>query len=458
VLSRVLIGPMPLYFIDILSVLIIFLGRRHMGEMFRRHRKVSVVMLLFMLSLLPTTLSEYFRMGFMEPTYLLGRAWLHIIAVWALAGFLKNPVYLKRFLVGATGGCLVTAAVATLNSLPFTGPWVRAHIFTIDLLFPQRGMDIDTELRMIYDKGLAMRGNSLLGKSNVTGGVLIMMLPFVVAMLSHMRINRLFRMFFNVASIMIIVGLLVTYSRLTYLAMAAMFLGYFLYDRKEFARRFVPVISILAVGILYVGIQSAFFKFDFIIDKFDLTNEKYQNTNMARLYAYTRPLQLVIHDPSYIFRGAGRAHTKLREKQSDANILVLEDGEMHSVFAASIFWRGFIAMFLLFYLCYLLVSQTYGLMKQAKKQRLENEWLITAAFLSLIGLASPWLLEHFFVSKPSGHMFLFMYFATLIACIDIVKYAASEKVAQEVPDKPRVGGVMRFPARSTFYQSGSRRL
>ena len=438
---------MPLYFIDILSLLVIFAGYRHMGAMFRRHKKIFIVTILFMLSLLPTTFAEYFRMGFAEPTYLLGRAFLHVIAMWPLAGLLRNPAYLKRFLMGIAGGCLVTATVATLNSLPVTGPWVRAHIFTIDILFPkfQRFMG-DSELMMIFDEGLSTRGNALIGKSNVVGGVLIVMLPFIVGMLANVRLNPLLRTFFNIATVIIIISLLSTYSRLTYLAMAATFLGYFLYDRKEFSRRFLPVMSILVAGILFVGIQSTFFKFEFLIDKFDLTNERYQGTNMARLYSYTRPLRLVMSDPSYIFRGAGIAHRKLREDQSDANILVLTEGETHSVFGASIFKRGLISMILLFYLCFLLIKQTYRSMRYAKRQRLSSEWMISAGFISFMGLAGPWLLEKFFVDKPSGHMFLFMYFALIIACIDSIKSAAKENITPEVTHGKtgKVGGVLQY--------------
>lgn len=449
VLARVLIGTMPLYFVDILAVVIIILGRKHIGIMFARHRKISVVTVLFLLSLLPTTFAEYFRMGFMEPTYLLIRSWLHVIALWPLAGLLRNPLYLRRFLFGIVTGCLITAIVATLNSLPVTGPWVRAHIFTIDLLFPQRGLDIDVNLIMALDEAQAERGNSLLGKSNVTGGVLIVMLPFLVGMLANLRLNHLMRTALNIAIVITLIGLLSTYSRLTYLAIVLVFIGYYLYDRREFARRFVPVVTILAIGILYVGVQSTLFKFEFLIDKFDLTNEQYEGTNMARLLSYTRPFELIISNPSYLFRGAGRAHFKLREQQRDANILVLKDNEMHSVLAASIFWRGFISTFLLFYLCYLLIRLSYRSMKMAKRQRLADGWLVTSGFISLMGLSMPWLLEHYFVSKPSAHMFLFMYFSLLLACNEAViaaeKDSASPGAAAGKPAK--TGGVMKFPSR-----------
>lgn len=452
-----MIGPMPLYFIDILAALVLLLGRRQFGDMFRRHRKISVVVLLFMLSLLPTTFSEYFRMGFMEPTYLLGRAWLHVIAIWSLAGLLRNPAHLKGFLIGVSAGCLVTATVGILNSLPITGPWTRAHILTIDMLYPRgvvRGLDaglrggkgLDADLLMMLDEGLPDKGDSLVGKANITGLTLIMMLPFIVGMPANMHLKPLLRTVLNIGIVIVFVGLLATYSRLTYLALAATCLGYFLYDRGEFARRVLPVMSILVAGILLVGIQSSFLKFEFLIDKFDLTNERYEGTNMARVYSYTRPMQLVFNDPSYIFRGAGRAHLKLREKQRNADILELKQGEMHSTFAASIFWRGFISMFLLFYLCYLLVTQTYSAMKYAKEKRLPNEWLITASFISFMGMAAPWLLDHHFVSRLSGHMYLFMYFALIIACIDSIKFVAREDITPKVPNaKPaRAGRVLQY--------------
>ena len=81
----------------------------------------------------------------------------------------------------------------------------------------------------------------------------------------------------------------------------------------------MPLIILAGIVIGTIGVQSTLFKFEFIADKFDLSNEKYTYTNQARILAYTYPFELIYNDPSYVFRGAGRSDKKLREKSSDAS-------------------------------------------------------------------------------------------------------------------------------------------
>jgi hypothetical protein len=279
---------------------------------------------------------------------------------------------------------------------------------------------------MMLDEGEAAKGDSLAGGANLTGCWMITMLPFIIGVVRNARLGFISKLFMQSVIGVSIFALLFTYSRSTYMALGLLFLGYMLYDRKALSKRFIPVIGLAVVVITLVGFQSALFKFEFIIDKFDLTNEQYQGTNMARVYAYTRPFQLLLNDPSFIFRGQGRAFKDLREDDPDADFLKLTQGEMHSVFSASIFWRGLVAMIALFYLYYLLLRTSHRSMKQAVVNRHPDAWMPTAALISLISLLVPWLFTHYLVSKASGHMFLFFLFAIVVACLDHVKEPVSE--------------------------------
>jgi hypothetical protein len=418
-LSRFMLGPMPVYFIDVAAFLILLFGARHMGVMYRRHSKISSTILVLILALVPTTGLEYLRMGFMEPTYLLARTILHILTVWSLSGLLRDRLYLQQFLIGLAAGVLFTSAIASLNSLPITGSWIRAHVFTISWLKPPLESALESpELIMILDKEEAERGNSLLGKSNITGCVIITLLPFLIGSVRNMRFSAVTRLFFQVAIAAGFFALIFTYSRSNYLGFALLIFCYLLFERQSFSRRLLPVIIVAASVIGFVGMQSTFFKFDFVAEKFDLSNKTYAGNNEARILSYTRPVELLINDPTYFLRGAGRADMKLRSDDPDAKILILPDAEMHSVFAASVFYRGFIAMVATFWMYFLLAKLSYRAMNHAKQQHNPDGWMATASLISLVSLSPPWAFTHYLVTKMTGHMHLFIVVTLVVTSLD----------------------------------------
>ena len=438
-LSRIELGPIPVYFIDIIAAMVLFAGRNHIGAMYRRHRKLSIAVLLFIITLLPTTFSELLRMSPLEPIYLLGRTLLHIFAIWAVSGFLRDETYLKKFFIGIACGALFTATVATLNSLPGSGPWIRAHVFTISWLKPQRetGYEVSAEQLIAFDKGEAERGDSLVGKSNVTGFVLVSVLPFLIGAIRNLRFSYQARLIINAAIVMSLLGLIFTYSRLTYLALAILMFGYILFERQAFSKRFLPLIIIGSIAFGAVGIHSAIFKFDFIAEKFDLTNEKYNYTNQARIFAYTYPFVIVYENPSYLFRGAGRADKKLREKDADATILQLFKSEMHSVFAASVFYRGFLSMLAIFYLYFRFSLSSFNAYKHTKRENMPIKWMTIASMISLMVVSPAWAFDHYLVTKMSAHMNLFLIFAMVFTSLEYVrqKTEASGDSSEQSDDK-----------------------
>ena len=94
------------------------------------------MLLLLWVSLLPTFIGELLRMNPLEPIYIYLRFTLYFAMIWALSGLFSRQEYLRSFLVGATFGVLFTSTIAVSNSLPTTGPWVRANIFSMDILKP----------------------------------------------------------------------------------------------------------------------------------------------------------------------------------------------------------------------------------------------------------------------------------------------------------------------------------
>ena len=435
-LSRVMVGPMPMYFLDIIAFIVLLSGARQMGAIYKKHRKISRTIIVLIIALLPTTGSEYMRMGFMEPTYLLGRTVLHILTVWSLSGLLTNRSYLQRFMVGIAAGVLFTSLIASLNSVPITGPLIRAHVFTISWLKPPLESALESsELIMILDKEEAERGDSLIGKSNITGCVIITLIPFLIGAVRNLRYSAGMRLFFQAAIVAGFFALIFTYSRSNYIALALLLVCYLLFERQSFSRRLLPVIIVAASAIGFIGMSSTLFKFDFVVEKFDINNKTYEGNNQARILSYTRPFELLANDPSYFIRGAGRADKKLRSDDSDATILYLLEAEMHSVFAASVFYRGFIAMAATFWMYYLLTRYSYRGMKRAKKEKNPYAWMATASLISLVSLSPPWAFTHYLVSKVSGHMHLFLIVALVVTSLNYLLQGEA-KVANQVALKP----------------------
>lgn len=425
-LSRVMLGPVPLYFIDVLAFALLLLNLTRVPTMVRRHSRMSAALALFLLSLIPTVMAEIARMGLAEPMYMFGRTVLHVVNVWVLGATLRKPAMFKHFIVGASLGLLITATVATLHSLPLAGPWVRANVMTIDILFP-RGDLMGLDPYGLSSEAEAQRGNSLIGKSNITGAVIVTLIPFLIGALRYASLGPAASTLLKATLLMSVFALLFTYSRSNYLAVALMLLAYLFVARRMLARRLLPLLAIAAVVIGAAGVQSSAFKFDFVVAKFDLGNEEYTGNNLARRYAYTRPLERLYSDPGYFVRGAGRTDRKLREADADASILQLTDNEMHSVFGASIFYRGFLAMVAIFYIYYLAARLSYSAMKFCDRKRISAKWLVTASLISMVALLPPWAFTHYLVSSITGHTYFFLLVALVLTSHEYVRAGVASR-------------------------------
>lgn len=434
-LSRIFLGPIPIYFIDVLACLVLASGYRHMTATYRQHKKISFSIVLLVLALIPTYLDELARVGLLEPTYLLARTLLHIITVWALVGFLIQPKFFKELLFGITLGVLFTASVATLNSLPITGEIIRSTIFKVDILFPQRDSfaskvrEYERSVSSAYNPNAATRGDTLVGKSNPTATYLAAMFPFILGALTRIKQSNFTRLLYFSAVPILFGGILFTYSRAAYLSIIFITISYLFLERKIFQRNLLPMIVLGTIAIGVIGFQSDLFKFTFVVEKFDISNEEYEITNQARILAYIRPWQLLANEPTYFIRGAGRSDKKVLDdsKEEEVSILRLEDAEMHSVFSSAIFYRGFLSMLAIFYLYFLLTKTSWNMVQYGRKRKNPFTWFPTASLISLLAIFPAWMTDHYFITKISAHMFLFM----LISLIMASQYYFKSSISQQ---------------------------
>ena len=417
-LSRIMIGPMPLYFIDILAFLLLLIGFKYIGKIINEHKKISFAVIIFIIAILPTHLLEITRIGFLEPVYILLRTLLHILAALAIAGILRKQKFFTTLILGLTAGLIFTGLITISNSLPITGPWVRATIFKIEVLKPQHDSfyERNKEYVRISQAPQAERGDSLVGISNTTGMVLSTMFPFVFAAFSRIKFSKPIRLMLFFAIPIILGGILLTYSRASYLSLGLLLISYVYLERKVFANRLLPIVLIGTIGVGMIGIQSDLFKFDFVIEKFDLSSKEYAGTNKARILSYTRPWKLLSEDPMYFVRGAGRTDKKLRDKSESkqASILTLKDSEMHSVFAASVFYRGFLAMLAMHLIYFQLIIISWRMAKYGRRKKSQLAWLPTAALISMVALLPGWLTDHYIVSAMNAHMHFFLLVSLII--------------------------------------------
>ncbi|OUU15834.1 MAG: hypothetical protein CBB97_23555 [Candidatus Endolissoclinum sp. TMED37] len=431
-LSRFQIGPVPIYFVDLVAASLLLLGFRYLKQSLSRRKKVSLIVGLIWVSLLPTFVGELFRMSLLESIYTFLRTTLHLSAIWTLSGLFSRQRYLQSFLIGATFGALLTSTIAVTNSLPVTGPWVRANVFTIDTLKPvsERFVTIleKSESSLVVE---AQRGNSLVGKSNVTGGLLATFLPFILGAASYFRGRLSLRLLRQATIILTLFALLFTYSRTTYLALFGLALVYLMMNPKFLGRRAVAPMLGVTLTIAIFGFQSDEFKFDYLIEKFDLTSQLYAYTNNARWLSYSRPIEAIQSDPAFLFRGAGVTSFKLRSDDPDASMLHHTEGETHSVFGASIFYRGLFATVLIFYFLFYLAAANYRAIRLTSRGSLyERDWMLLASMGCLVALMPFWAFTHFLIDKMNGHMHLFVLGALILTGIE-TRYQSTNRKSFE---------------------------
>ncbi len=401
---RFMIGSAPIYAIDFLAFLTWFYARR-VSTVPRYPLQGFVVFIL--MEMFVSELVSGLRMGtLLEPTYLIIRTLLAISLFFSTPKIIQNQSNLESIIKAGLLGALISAVLMIMTSLPSTRDFVMKYVFSNSFLEPG-------EILTVYDyrQGVAGRGRSLIGVSNVSGAFLNTIWPLLLLLGADSKVTRKWRFLLVFAAILIPMAAVMSYSREVILGLLLVVIMAAFFNSSKVRRPIVLAIGLLILIFSWVGWNSKYFYFERITLTIQAAlTDPYGNVSLTeRLFSYTEPFQHLFKNPEFFFFGQGFA----RMKVSDNNLSAGSDAATHSVFAAAYYSYGMLAA--LDYILLLIggFRITWGYIRRSKN---DFSTLFSRAMLaSLAGFLSWFMLGHAAVSEPRGAMLLFFVFGLVAA-------------------------------------------
>lgn len=396
---NVRVGPVPMYFMDLLLIVVIYYAVRRPGFAGQARPFGTVVLVLFLLAIAGEMVGFIYTGSVFDHTYIIIRTVLAFLVFYATGQLIRSVEDLELVLKALALGLLVTSSLMILTSIPQTREPVAALILNNNFLDPA-GTRIS---RFYIDTGdSGIRGRTLVGVSIMGASFINMIWPLVAILYVWRQPIGKWRNIAMIACFLAPMGVLMSYSRgpiigSILIILATLLLGLHLI-RKGVLR---PLIAGVVV-VLLVGVDSNAFFFDRLVNRTNavLNNPFEDDRESERILAYVEPFEHVVERPEFLLLGQGNAIHRSR------NVVPEMAGKAsHALFAVAYYSHGMIAAFLYMGL---LISMFYYTMRHMRfRQSGEGLYLSQALFASTLGLL-PWaLFGHAMVSTPRGAMMLF---------------------------------------------------
>lgn len=417
---RVKVGPIPIYAVDVVTAIALWLVWRQKlekQEKFWQHSpNVALLTGTYVSFVVLTALHEIWLYGvFLEPIYLLTRNLLSVTPIFLISHLWRDETDLKSLSKSLIVGLLMTSVVTIAFSLPGIGSVIRSTLFQIGWLFPPRiGIAAEIEVETV------VRGSSLYGGTNPTGCALMVFFGLVYGIArSRGLINSLWQKLALIGLVLTPFAVLMTYSRGAYLSL---FLVAAVMVWRSYAgsRRLVTAISlILVLTIVSVGASSDYFYFERITERnISLDESEVGASERARIRAYTKLVPFLRDNPRWIFVGAGDTAKKLTRRGRVSKrdlVLSFSDGRIHSFFAAVFYNRGLGALLSSVLLIAIVFVRSEANRRQAYRLPASTRWLSYVLPLVFVAIVPSILTEHFFVTSIPGHGLLFLILGLTVA-------------------------------------------
>jgi hypothetical protein len=414
-LARIPIGAMPLYLIDIITII----GILYRKPVTKNNWHTTLVGSYLFFSFITMLFEAVYFDTFLSPTYMFLRYGLGIISFFIVQTYLTHYVLLKTILKTFILILLFNGLLSILYSLPVTGDFIENNIFGNGFLFPQRSGLVQD---LASDRVEGFRAIGLVGGANINAFVLLLGLGVSFYLIQAKSTLSIKWHFINLIAIGFgLVGLIFTYSRQAYLGLVIMvFLMIYLKGKRRL--KVVAAILTAVVVILMLKIDFSdptFAEADRITESVEIIqgDREASRGETARILAYQLPFQLLFERPDFWFRGRGLANEKITAYDKISNkdyIYQFQGGESHSVIASAIFDRGGLAAFALIILITIIGWKS---MKSGKKlQNLDFTILRRNIFISLVPAI---LFAHFFIDSRQG---VYMLFITLGLLYQLNRY------------------------------------
>lgn len=411
---NVKIGPIPIYAIDVLLVLLFVIGRKQ--RMAARREKVpfvGVMLILLCLAVLSEvrTMVEYLNP--LEPTYVVGRTLIAFSLFFSTVRVVGTTDDLRKIFLAGAMGIMLTAAIMILSSIPQTRG-ISNFIFSFSFLEPAS----DSTLNRFDSFEQAMRGRSLVGVSILSGYFITTFLPLAALLYRWPGIDGLSKRVAFIAVVIAPLGIIAGYSRGTLLGLLFVLCGVVFFGSSRNRRGIVLAVAGTATLVASVGWDSELFYFERIQNRtIAMIENPYENARETeRIYAYTEPFEHVLEHPSFLMLGEGNAVRRMPEAMGGER----SGQAYHAMPAAAYYAYGLVSAILY---SGLVVGSFFVLRRMMKKKRNMHPLklnILQALFSSLLGIL-PWLLlGHAAITNIRGSMLLYFLFGLIAAQSNLI--------------------------------------
>ena len=416
-LARVYAGPLPINFIDILVVGI--LGLMWVGMVqpvsLKRHAPLGFLLFLYFLFVLGASIREITEYEIlMEPTYKFVRFALGMSMAVLLPSVIKSKEDLDLALKMSLVGIAFSSLFAIGYALP-QGAMLRLFLNEGNLLFPGRASANLENLAAAE----ADRAMSPIGGPNVTACWFTLMFPLALMAWRMKPWGLKWAAFAMVTTFLTLGAALLTYGRSTVIALGLIAGTVILF---RLFRSWLAMSTLVAATIIFmltIGLASSSFDFQLVFDKFAqlMEDPTAKHTDAARIASYTTLLPFLEDNPMWMVTGLGLMGSlglRLGVVDNSDLIVRLEDGEVHSMFAAAFYHFGMLSMLVI--TCVALVCglrSAYMSVRRGDGGVYRKYW--QCLFAMWMGLIPYWLFTHMFVTAEQGVYFFFFLVGLVIA-------------------------------------------
>nr|MDU9045610.1 O-antigen ligase family protein [Candidatus Electrothrix aestuarii] len=415
---RATVGPIPLYFHNILLSLLLIKATQM--PRIKPLRPLAGLVSLYLFFIYLGELHAILIYGSVfEPIYMMGEFTLSLALFFLVPRVVKDTESVAMVLKALTAGMLCASAVTIMYSLPFTRPFVMKTILSYDFLVPAAESLARRTLQLAGVDGAA-RGYSLLGVSTFTTGVLGIAWGYSFLAAKWPGIYGKWKMLAQLASIVTPVAILMTYGRAAWLTVIvisgiALFFGF-----AGSRRNTLLMLTGLAITVSWVGWDSEALMVSRVVNKTNqaLENPSEESNLNIRILSYTQPLSHLSDNPLWLFFGTGRSGSKMRSHGDiGAELRDLAGLSKHSAFAMAYYNYGLFAAILHVFLMLTGLRFILSRLKKSPPTGVHYYKITWQAFLlNWIGLLMWWLPGHAVVSDTRGSMHMFLFYGLMMAC------------------------------------------
>jgi hypothetical protein len=272
---------------------------------------------------------------------------------------------------------------------------------------------------------MAMRGQSLVGLSILSGAWLNTIWPLLFLLRANEKLGMGWRLAMIAAIAIVPLGVVMSYSRGMITGLALILIIALLLNSNKVRQPIVLGVGISLLIFSSVGWGSEYFKFEWLQNKagYQFVHVNQSEDITHRIYAYTDPFLLIQKNPMFIFLGEGLARYKIAGASS-----AVSDLASHTAFATATYGYGMPAAFAYVFLLMGTVRATWGYVWHSKKDFLR---LFSRALLAGLAGVTVYFIQEPVLTEPRGVMLLFFVFG--LAAVQLNFADSPELIESEQP-------------------------